>query len=112
MLLREVTGAVLRRIRLDQGRTLREVAGDAAISTPYLSEIERGRKEPSSELLAAVAAVLGLTLLDLLDEVRAELDAWGRSAVVVDLTRRREPAHHAPIAAAAPRGVDRVVLAA
>jgi XRE family transcriptional regulator, stress-response regulator len=79
MLLRHVTGAALRRIRLDDGRTLREVARAANISMPYLSEIERGRKEPSSEILAGICAALGLTLVDLLNEVTAE-------AMVVDLT--------------------------
>jgi len=79
MLLRHVIGAALRRIRLDDGRTLREVASSANISMPYLSEIERGRKEPSSEILAGICAALGLTLVDLLDEVTAE-------AMVLDLT--------------------------
>src|SRR3954454_16545716 len=79
MLLRHVIGAALRRIRLDDGRTLREVSRAANISMPYLSEIERGRKEPSSEILAGICAALGLTLVDLLHEVTAE-------AMVVDLT--------------------------
>ncbi|HEY4153470.1 MAG TPA: helix-turn-helix transcriptional regulator [Pseudolysinimonas sp.] len=79
MLLRNVIGAALRRIRQDEGRTLREVALTANISMPYLSEIERGRKEPSSEILAGICAALGLTLVDLLNEVSAE-------ALVVDLT--------------------------
>jgi transcriptional regulator with XRE-family HTH domain len=79
MLLRHVIGAALRRIRLDDGRTLREVARSANISMPYLSEIERGRKEPSSEILAGICAALGLTMVDLLHEVTAE-------ALVVDLT--------------------------
>src|SRR3954449_6048329 len=79
MLLRHVIGAALRRIRLDDGRTLREVSRAANISMPYLSEIERGRKEPSSEILAGICAALGLTLLDLLNETTAE-------AMVVDLT--------------------------
>ena len=79
MLLRHVIGAALRRIRLDDGRTLREVAMTANISMPYLSEIERGRKEPSSEILAGICAALGLTLVDLLQEATGE-------ALVVDLT--------------------------
>jgi transcriptional regulator with XRE-family HTH domain len=79
MLLRHVIGAALRRIRLDDGRTLREVALTANISMPYLSEIERGRKEPSSEILAGICAALGLTLVDLLQEATGE-------ALVVDLT--------------------------
>src|SRR3954454_8854805 len=84
MLLRHVIGAALRRIRLDDGRTLREVSRAANISMPYLSEIERGRKEPSSEILAGICAAMGLTLLDLLNEVTAE-------AVVVELTSTSAP---------------------
>lgn len=79
MLLRNVIGAALRRIRQDEGRTLREVALTANISMPYLSEIERGRKEPSSEILAGICTALGLTTVDLLHEATAE-------ALVVDLT--------------------------
>jgi transcriptional regulator with XRE-family HTH domain len=73
MLLRGLIGMVLRRIRLGQGRTLRDVADAARVSVPYLSEIERGRKEPSSELLAAICTALDLQLADLLDEVRFEI---------------------------------------
>lgn len=64
-LLRSVHGEALRRARRRQGRTLGEVAGSASISTQYLSEIERGRKEPSSEILAAVCRALGWNLLTL-----------------------------------------------
>jgi len=84
MLLRHVIGAALRRIRLDDGRTLREVSSAANISMPYLSEIERGRKEPSSEILAGICAALGLTLVDLLQE--ATFEQQSAEAVVVDLT--------------------------
>lgn len=59
-------GEVLRNERLDQDRTLKDVADAAGISMPYLSEIERGRKEASSEVLAAAAHALGLDLADLL----------------------------------------------
>ncbi|GIJ19406.1 helix-turn-helix domain-containing protein [Micromonospora lutea] len=72
-LLRRVIGAVLRRKRQHQGRTLREVALAAGVSVPYLSEVERGRKEASSEVLAAICRALGLHLSDLLEEVRDEL---------------------------------------
>jgi Helix-turn-helix len=63
---RHIVGDVLRRERLAQERTLKDVAETARISMPYLSEIERGRKEPSSEVLAAAARALGLSLADLL----------------------------------------------
>ncbi|MEU8372238.1 helix-turn-helix transcriptional regulator [Micromonospora sp. NPDC048894] len=72
-LLRRVIGGVLRRVRLRQGRTLREVAAAAGVSLPYLSEVERGRKEASSEVLAAICRALGINLSDLLEEARDEL---------------------------------------
>jgi transcriptional regulator with XRE-family HTH domain len=71
--LRNVIGATLRRRRQAQGRTLREVAGVAGVSLTYLSEVERGRKEASSEVLEAVCAALDLVLADLLFEVAEEL---------------------------------------
>ncbi|MEV4628080.1 helix-turn-helix transcriptional regulator [Micromonospora sp. NPDC049523] len=72
-LLRRLIGSVLRRVRLRQGRTLRDVARMAGVSVPYLSEVERGRKEPSSEVLAAICRALGLHLADLLEQVRDDL---------------------------------------
>ncbi|WP_017607260.1 helix-turn-helix domain-containing protein [Nocardiopsis xinjiangensis] len=68
-LMRDLIGELLRRTRNDQGRTLREVAEDAQVSLPYLSEIERGRKEASSELLAAIYRSLGLSLTDVFAEL-------------------------------------------
>lgn len=70
---RELVGEVLRRERQAQDRTLKDVAGAARISLPYLSEIERGRKEASSEVLAAAAHALGLGLGDLLSLTHGEL---------------------------------------
>ncbi|GAB3816108.1 hypothetical protein GCM10028820_14810 [Tessaracoccus terricola] len=64
-LLRDLLGAELRAERLQQGRTLDDVARRAGIATQYLSEVERGRKDPSSEVLAAVTGALDLPLLDL-----------------------------------------------
>lgn len=72
-LLRRLVGQALRRRWLAQGRTLRDVADAARVSMPYLSEVERGLKEASSEVLAAICRALRLRLADLLDEVRAEL---------------------------------------
>ncbi|MFI6261886.1 helix-turn-helix domain-containing protein [Micromonospora sp. NPDC051006] len=72
-LLRRVIGGVLRRLRLRQGRTLREVAEVAGVSVPYLSEVERGRKEASSEVLAAICRALGIHLSELLEEARDDL---------------------------------------
>jgi DNA-binding XRE family transcriptional regulator len=62
---RELAGAVLRDRRLAQGRTLQQVATRAGVSPQYLSEIERGRKEPSSEMLASICGALGIGLADL-----------------------------------------------
>lgn len=62
---RDLVGARLRQERQRQGRRLVDVAERAGVSTQYLSEIERGRKEPSSEIVAAVGSALGLSLLDL-----------------------------------------------
>jgi transcriptional regulator with XRE-family HTH domain len=72
-LLRRLFGDALRRERAAQGRTLQDVAEDARISLAYLSEIERGRKEASSEVLLAVCRALGLRLVDLLAESTATL---------------------------------------
>ncbi|KQY57757.1 hypothetical protein ASD30_14205 [Nocardioides sp. Root140] len=62
---REVTGELLRERRHMRGEKLSETASRAGISTQYLSEVERGRKDPSSEVLSAVAGALDLTLRDL-----------------------------------------------
>jgi transcriptional regulator with XRE-family HTH domain len=70
---RALVGAALRRERLAQERTLKEVAEAARISMPYLSELERGRKEASSEVLAAAARALGLGLGDLLSLAQHQL---------------------------------------
>ncbi|WP_105967948.1 helix-turn-helix domain-containing protein [Streptomyces geranii] len=72
-LFRDLVGDVLRRERLAQERTLKDVADAARISMPYLSELERGRKEASSEVLAAAAHALGLGLGDLLSLAQSEL---------------------------------------
>lgn len=81
VLLREVLGEALRHHRSAQRRTLREVSAEANVSLGYLSEIERGHKEPSSELLAAVCAALELQLSQLLAEVSTSvLRSEGASA--------------------------------
>lgn len=71
VLLRKVIGDVLRARRLGQHRTLREVSTAANVSLGYLSEIERGHKEASSELLAAICDALGAGLSDVLSDVSA-----------------------------------------
>ena len=75
-LLRHVVGGILRAERTEQARTLLDVALAAQVSTAYLSEVERGRKEASSEVLAAICRALGMRVVDLLargqDEFAAE----------------------------------------
>jgi len=67
--LRQVVGETLRGVRLRQRRTLREVSSTARVSLGYLSEVERGQKEPSSELLAAICSALDVELSELFREV-------------------------------------------
>jgi transcriptional regulator with XRE-family HTH domain len=69
VLLRHLLGDALRRLRLRQGRTLREVSAAARVSLGYLSEVERGQKEASSELLASICGALGAPMSQLLREV-------------------------------------------
>lgn len=73
VLLREAIGDRLRRTRTAQHRTLREVSRTARVSLGYLSEVERGRKEASSELLAAICQALSLPLPDLLNGVAGDM---------------------------------------
>ncbi len=68
-------GDAIRRTRLGQDRTLADVARAARVSMQYLSEVERGRKDPSSEILAAICDGLGIELSDLLADVRLPLVA-------------------------------------
>jgi transcriptional regulator with XRE-family HTH domain len=72
-LVREVIGDVLRRARVEQGRTLREVSDSARVSLGYLSEVERGRKEASSELLSAICTALDVPLSRVLTEAGDDL---------------------------------------
>lgn len=72
-LLREVLGRRLRELRLARGERLVETAARAGISPQYLSEVERGLKEPSSEMIAAISGALRITLVDLALGVVAEL---------------------------------------
>ena len=67
--LRTLIGEALRTTRLRQQRTLREVSGAAQVSLGYLSEVERGQKEASSELLASICRALGVRLSDVLRDV-------------------------------------------
>ena len=73
IVLRQVVGDELRRRRQDQGRTLRDVSAAAAVSLGYLSEVERGQKEASSELLAAICGALDVPLPAVLSSVSSNM---------------------------------------
>jgi len=69
ILVRQEIGDVLRDLRLQKGKTLRQVAGRASVALGYLSEVERGQKEASSEILAAVADALDVPISTIMREV-------------------------------------------
>jgi transcriptional regulator with XRE-family HTH domain len=102
VLLRRLLGDTLRRTRQRQQRTLREVSSAARVSLGYLSEVERGQKEPSSELLAAICSALEVRLADVLREVSADLDAADALETVGALA--------APASEGARNGAGRVVV--
>src|ERR1700756_5890569 len=79
-LMREVVGDVLRRARTSQGRTVREVSDSARVSLGYLSEVERGRKEPSSELLNAICDALEVPLSSVLTDAGERMASEERAA--------------------------------
>jgi transcriptional regulator with XRE-family HTH domain len=79
-LLREVIGDVLRRARTSQGRTLREVSDSARVSLGYLSEVERGRKEASSELLSAICGALDVPLSQVMQDAGEKMERQERVA--------------------------------
>ena len=106
-LLRTLLGDVLRRRRLEQRRTLADVAGKARISMPYLSEVERGRKEASSEVLAVVCDALRIQLSDVLAEVGRDLARDHTQVVRLDAARLRRA-----VAPPTRRSGDVILLAA
>ena len=73
VLMRTHIGHSLRGVRISQGRTLREVAKVARVSLGYLSEVERGQKEASSELLNSICAALNISLSTVLAEVATDI---------------------------------------
>ncbi|MBG6067284.1 MULTISPECIES: helix-turn-helix transcriptional regulator [Micromonospora] len=105
ILLRRVIGDALRARRQGQQRTLREVSTAANVSLGYLSEIERGHKEPSSELLAAICDALGARLSELLLEV-SDTVALAEQMPGVLVSMQDEPADAA--AKSTNRGVRQV----
>jgi transcriptional regulator with XRE-family HTH domain len=106
VLLRHLLGDALRRLRLRQGRTLREVSAAARVSLGYLSEVERGQKEASSELLAAICSALGAPLSQVFREVSDNFALAELQSEPV-LAGAREPALDAPAAVGHPAvGMD------
>jgi transcriptional regulator with XRE-family HTH domain len=81
VLLRQEIGDVLRHARRTQGRTLRQVSSEARVSLGYLSEVERGQKEASSELLASICGALAVPLSSVLHEVSQRVAAAEGPAV-------------------------------
>ncbi|QVQ54955.1 helix-turn-helix transcriptional regulator [Spiractinospora alimapuensis] len=99
-MLRDLIGQALRRARKAQDKTLREVADAAQVSLPYLSEIERGRKEPSSEVLAAVNRALGMGLDELLGTLTADLRPAAPVATLPSMRAPRQDGSSAMLLAA------------
>jgi transcriptional regulator with XRE-family HTH domain len=97
-LLRTLLGGALRRARLEQRRTLADVARAARVSMPYLSEVERGRKEASSEVLAAICDALCIELSDVLAEAGRGLLIARRARVIrIDQAGSLRTRHAAPV---------------
>jgi transcriptional regulator with XRE-family HTH domain len=90
VLFRRLLGDVLRAARMRRGMTLREVSAEARVSLGYISEIERGQKEASSELLASLCAALELPLSEVLHEV-ADLVALEESLTAEPATPEAVP---------------------
>jgi len=109
--LRTLLGDSLRETRLRQQRTLREVSGAARVSLGYLSEVERGQKEASSELLASICRALGVRLSDVLREVSETLSVVEPQPLPV-VAPALEPVPDVPVAPTAVREVVDVVAAA
>ena len=107
-LLREVYGRLLRGLRTRQGRTLAAVAARAGISVADLSEVERGLKEPSSEVLEAICIALGSSITGLVGAAHRELrDLTSEGAAggrVLDLTSRVGSSIATPLEGAIPNG--------
>ena len=87
---RHLLGDQLRRRRHERAETLTETADKAGLSPQYLSEVERGLKEPSSEMIAAIAGALGVTLVDLTSSVADDLRmASAPATATVSVSARR-----------------------
>jgi transcriptional regulator with XRE-family HTH domain len=111
--LRTLLGEALRTTRLRQDRTLRQVSTAAGVSLGYLSEVERGQKEASSELLASICRALGVRLSDVLREVSETLAVVEPEPVPVPEVRPRAVPDLVPVRPGAPVATaDATVVAA
>lgn len=97
LLVRELIGETLREERGLQGKTLRSVSKAARVSLGYLSEIERGQKEASSELLAAICAALDVPLSVILSLVSEKLALHERTTGTVDINEHMHTLAHAVV---------------
>ena len=100
VLFRRLLGEVLRSRRIRQGRTLRQVSADARVSLGYISEIERGQKEASSELLASLCAALDIPLSEILAEV-SDAVAMEEAALAIAVDEAAAPATGGDVVASA-----------
>lgn len=85
VLLRQELGDVLRHARREQGRTLRDISAKASVSLGYLSEVERGEKEASSELVASICHALELPMSVVFTEIAERADRAERASAPVTL---------------------------
>jgi transcriptional regulator with XRE-family HTH domain len=107
VLLRRLLGDVLRQHRRYQGRTLREVSAAARVSLGYLSEVERGQKEASSELLGSICEALDVPLSTVLRDVSDSLAVEEALAAALEPVPEPVP-HPAAAAPASPTGAMHV----
>ena len=111
VIFRRLLGEVLRSQRMRQGLTLRQVSAEARVSLGYISEVERGQKEASSELLAAICAALDVPLSEILSEV-SDAVALEEAALAMQLESVELEPLELPSAATDQRGGDVVASAA
>jgi transcriptional regulator with XRE-family HTH domain len=109
---REVLGGRLRALRTDRDETLAQTAERAGISPQYLSEVERGRKEASSEMIAALAGALDVTVAELMADTAEDLRRAATSVIAVTSSRPGTPAAGSLRPAQRPSGPVALAMAA
>jgi len=111
VIFRRLLGEVLRAQRMRQGRTLRQVSAEARVSLGYISEIERGQKEASSELLASICSALDVPLSEILSDV-SDAVALEEAALAMQLEKLDTTSLPQSLRAPGPRSGDVVASAA